>query len=479
MKKENLEHIFKEKFQDFETTPPDHLWENISKEIAPKKSRKKIIPIWYIGSGIAASLLLFYIFIFNSLNNNKIENIVTTESLEYCPDEALVDNIITSKANDNNEEITLTNSSIADHKKLTEKTSLKNNHQEKTVYKTSIATTYKAENPSINNNYTWEKKPSSVISKDIINKESKNNEIAFSETQINTLSQSVKKRSSNNTISVKTSTKKEINDIKKLSDTELTSLILKSKNLEKEKKEPTKKWSIQPQIGTFIYNNISDGSSINSNISNNQQNITTDISYGVRIAYQATSKINIRTGINNANINITTSNIATNPIQNNFSNESFTFNDVFSIGPDSNNIDVIDNDNTLNTLVEVTDDEGPLPTGEITQQIEFVEIPLEVAYKILDKKIGVDLIGGLSTFILTKNTSVFKTNNNSINFTELAAFNKTSFSVNIGFSTDYSLTKTLKFSIEPVIKYQFNSFENSADFNPFFLGVSSGVKWIF
>ena len=52
------------------------------------------------------------------------------------------------------------------------------------------------------------------------------------------------------------------------------------------------------------------------------------MSYGIRIAYQATPKISIRTGISNANINVTTGNIGTSTSGNNSVGALFSKSDI-------------------------------------------------------------------------------------------------------------------------------------------------------
>jgi len=57
--KKNIDRLFQEKLKDFEVTPNNSVWENISKELFARKKQRKIIPLWWKITGIAASLLLF------------------------------------------------------------------------------------------------------------------------------------------------------------------------------------------------------------------------------------------------------------------------------------------------------------------------------------------------------------------------------------------------------------------------------------
>ena len=350
MKEKDLEHIFKKELQDFEANPPEHLWDNISKEITPKKT----IPLWYIGSGIAASLLLLFGFMLNSSNSNdnNIKDIVTTDTVEYCPEEVLVDN---SSSTENNYEEKSTNESSITTLSKEEKTTnnsnpLTSNLKENIVNgssssnrisskkETSIAnskvTKSNLHETVVKENYTpnfsetikyttknitsgnheesrnTSSKPKYLIDQ---NTPSKKSAIAFSKYKTNkdTPDKIDQESTFKNSFPKNISPEKDLDNIEELSDTELAALLLNKKdNLDQEtKEENTKKWSIQPQVGTYGYTSLNGGSTINSNFNDNPQVIEPGLSYGVRIAYQASAKVKIRTGITFNRIKITTQNI--------------------------------------------------------------------------------------------------------------------------------------------------------------------------
>lgn len=55
--KHNIDRLFQEKFKDFEVAPPEFVWENIREELQEKKKRR-VIPLWFRLSGVAALLVL-------------------------------------------------------------------------------------------------------------------------------------------------------------------------------------------------------------------------------------------------------------------------------------------------------------------------------------------------------------------------------------------------------------------------------------
>ena len=58
--------------------------------------------------------------------------------------------------------------------------------------------------------------------------------------------------------------------------------------------------------------------------------------------------------------------------------------------------------------------------------------------------------------------------------------NNTSFSANFGVGVDYNISEKININLEPTFKYQINTFNNtSGDFQPFFIGVYTGLSFKF
>ncbi|RZK08828.1 MAG: hypothetical protein EOO46_13980, partial [Flavobacterium sp.] len=66
--KKNIDRLFQEKFKDFEVEPNEQIWINIDAALREKKKRR-VIPIWFKLTGIAAGLILGF-FAFNFLFDN-------------------------------------------------------------------------------------------------------------------------------------------------------------------------------------------------------------------------------------------------------------------------------------------------------------------------------------------------------------------------------------------------------------------------
>ena len=63
---------------------------------------------------------------------------------------------------------------------------------------------------------------------------------------------------------------------------------------------------------------------------------------------------------------------------------------------------------------------------------------------------------------------------------EASNLNPMHFSTNVGLGIKYDILKSLQFKVEPIVKYQLNTFSNdSGNFKPFFLGVYTGLNYRF
>jgi hypothetical protein len=142
-----------------------------------------------------------------------------------------------------------------------------------------------------------------------------------------------------------------------------------------------------------------------------------------------------------------------------------------------------------NNSVGSTSENGMLPfesalvqqnTGYLNQEIGYLEMPLEMTYALIDKKFGLKVIGGFSTLLLQENAITVVSDNNSMLLGEANNLNNIHFSTNLGIGIKYGFMKSFEFNVEPMVKYQLNTFStNGGDFKPYFFGIYSGVSYRF
>ena len=123
---------------------------------------------------------------------------------------------------------------------------------------------------------------------------------------------------------------------------------------------------------------------------------------------------------------------------------------------------------------------NPTREGSMVQQFGYLEVPLELNYALIDKKLGVNLIGGLSSLFLVDNSVTLESRGIATEIGEANNLNEVNFSTNIGIGINYELSPKMQLNLEPMFKYQMNTFsESDGNFEPFSIGVYSGLSFKF
>lgn len=122
-----------------------------------------------------------------------------------------------------------------------------------------------------------------------------------------------------------------------------------------------------------------------------------------------------------------------------------------------------------------------LTPGEFSQVFDFVEVPLFARYQVVDSKLDVELVGGLSTSFVVGN-HVFMDNNGDRQLVgSTRDISTVNFSGNAGVGLIYAMGRNLSLSLEPRLSYYLNSINHSGDvnFKPWRVGVFTGISYEF
>lgn len=541
----NIERLFQEKFKDFEAIPPQESWNIIASRLNEKKKKKRIIPIWFQLSGIAASFIIIGALIWNfqsnqntnspnnsnetvvvgvdnsnskdkksntDFNNNETlrpeKNIENSENNTIKFDSKRIDfeksnpivisneksNIRYKDKKNNSFESKNTldtknkkrypnyNNKESNHAIVTNSKAKRNKSSKKNLFLETdlIATTKKNKNSKLNpnNNTTTSKK--GLINSDKINS-------FFDKTETNTNYVNT----SNDSLA---QTKDTITAVLALSENIITNdsmlvaeispeinpleELLKEKEagkneVEKEK-EKRNRWAVSTNASPVYFNSISEGSSLDSQFSKNSKEFETTMSYGIGAVYQISNKFSFKTGVNALTFNYNTDNVLFNTRLNSVTNNIKTL----DRNRNSENLafSAINSKSDLgDALILLTESKG-----SIKQELSYVEVPLELSYKILDKKFGIDLIGGVSTLFLNANSISLISDGMEMNIGKANNLNDIHFSSNVGLGFKYNFWKSFNANFQPMFKYQINTFsENSGNFKPYFIGLYTGVSFSF
>lgn len=240
-----------------------------------------------------------------------------------------------------------------------------------------------------------------------------------------------------------------------------------------ETKKSKERWNIKPQVAPVFYNSLSEGSPINEQFASNSKSYDNDLSYGLGVNYAVTDRISIRSGINTVNLNYSTNDIAYYASLNNLTTN-------------------IGQSKVANIVVQNPGDATPEPflingqpsqlvEGSMLQKTGYIEVPLEMSYALVNKKFGIDVIGGVSTLFLSENNvSVVSNTGMSTQVGQAQNLNNLHFSTNVGVGFRYKFWDSFQANFEPTFKYQVNAYSKDAgNFKPYFIGLYSGVSFSF
>lgn len=243
------------------------------------------------------------------------------------------------------------------------------------------------------------------------------------------------------------------------------------------------RWSLGARVAPVYFSSIGEGSPIHPNFVTNSKSGNVNLSYGLSVSYEVAPKLSVRSGVNKVDygydtndIRFTSSLAASTQVH--LSNIDYALASknlvVQSLSDSEGTSDII-----LNNAKEVAGPE-PSQSGRMVQQFGYLEVPLELNYALLERKLGINLIGGVSSLFLLDNSVTLQSNSGVTQIGEANNINSINFSTNVGFGINYMLSQKIQVSVEPMFKYQLHTFaDSSGDFQPFSVGVYSGLNFKF
>ncbi len=115
-------------------------------------------------------------------------------------------------------------------------------------------------------------------------------------------------------------------------------------------------------------------------------------------------------------------------------------------------------------------------------QYEFVEVPLVVRYRVVDKAFGVSLMGGMGASLLfDSRADVTTADGTTATLGHLDGVRRSNVNSIIGIGFSYKLNEDFLFRMEPTFRYYINSVSDNAgiDAHPYLFGVYSGLSIYF
>jgi hypothetical protein len=499
MKKKNIEKIFQEKLSDYSQLPEEQVWDNIAASLDQKRKKRRILPVWWQIGGVAA-ILLIGLFLFLPQEDLTPTNEIITDIRKADDEDNSVD---INKVIDGQAETKVFKSKKADKAVIDESD---NDSDERLVSEKTAVDKNKITSGS--KELIQQDKSTVIANRSPLNRK-KQKTVGIKENGNKNLPENTDNLAQNEAISIEKDDEKLMGDPEKipsglnnksLAGTNLTepqteeTIETKQKDENKtsifdaiaaqedtsEKDNSTSKWAVGPRVAPVFFSSLSQGSPIHSSFQNNAKSGNVNLSYGLAVTYNINRKLRLRSGVHKVDFGYDTKDVSFSSSLNGATNGII---DNIDYSLSSRNLVVRSNTRSGKIASENAQDvSGPDPSlnGKMIQEFGYLEVPLELTYQIFDKRFGVNVIGGISSLFLVNNSVTLQSTGIATEMGEANNLNDLNMSTNFGIGVSYQLNNSLQLSLEPMFKYQLNTFSEAAgNFQPFSMGVYSGINFKF
>jgi hypothetical protein len=252
------------------------------------------------------------------------------------------------------------------------------------------------------------------------------------------------------------------------------------------------RWSIAAMASPTYYSQInSGGDALSSQIINSEQPLFS-YSGGVSFSYKISKRFSIQSGLYYSSLGqkVDGINSFSGFSQYNETKGSHSFEVPTSTGTVyANNPDVFLSSNGAERVVTAYTKDVFDPkkaslqpvSSSLNQNFSYLEFPVVVRYKLIDKTLGINLIGGLSYNVLVHNTVTTTLDGNIYTVGDTKGLNPLSLSSSLGMGMEYNISNKLSLNLEPTFRYYLNPFSvtTGSFVHPYTFGIFSGVSYKF
>jgi len=468
----NIDKTIREKFEDFSVEPPVHLWGEISGELTASKRRKRIAAIGWI----AAAAVVVIAFLAGWLINDHSKQ-VTPSMVEQ------------SKIQENNQNQTesqpQSQKSVSQNQEqpVIAKNNVQSGHSELLTHKG--AGTFVVENVAVN-----------------IETESRETTGKREEWNVEYLTlKTAEFHQANQPLLV---TKVQGKQKKESSISEHDQALIAG-NIQKLKQEnkPEHGWIVGAHLSPgYAAHTSSYSASYSSNMSTNSEGGVRNVGGGVSVQFKTGKKLRIESGVyyaqNSQSTGSSSALFSLSPEYNNISgnaaspasdlayantvelrSEGMIMNSTAGVvnlnqTPQGAELSAKTDGSDLNTATLIT-------SSEFSQQFDFIEIPMYLRYRVVDKKFGIDLMGGLNAGLVVGNNVFIQSDYGKQNVGTTESISTLNLSGTVGMGVSYSMGTHFSLSLEPRMSYYLNSINTNPDvsYRPYRLGLFTGIYYQF
>lgn len=479
--KKDIGKLFKERLDNLESKPNDAIWGALEKEL--QKEKRRFLPLWARLSmllllvSIGSIALYNYATDANGIDNNTNSTSTSVNSKDTTKNNInkdaststtleninALDSINTTINNQQNNDSFLTSSQL---KTQALTNTSKQNILKSTLKNKNTTSTFNTNNSSNKQSTvgtkTNSKSPKSYKKQSLVSTTTNLKSTKSSNTYrtLPTLNNSIEGTTS---LTVFNSL-----GMVDLSNAKITTSLIPFGNDTKDKIasiETDNNYSIETFGGPLFLS--ANGSSLDNRLDENKKTTNVSFTYGAAINYNLSEKSSIRFGVANTELTHITENVTSTNTEGNV----ISLNNIVGLTIDFNALETLNATNLL----------GSETTISLRQELSYLEIPVEINYQVISKKIALDVFGGVSLLSLNDNRVFVESSNGYSTFIGRANnLNKVNLSFNTGATISTKLFNKTDLNIRPTVRYYFKTIgKRTLNFNPFSYGISLGLRYSF
>jgi hypothetical protein len=252
------------------------------------------------------------------------------------------------------------------------------------------------------------------------------------------------------------------------------------------------KWSVAAMATPTYYSRISSGQNDEARDLMNSEKPAASYSGGLSFSYKINKRISVQTGVYYSSFGQKVNGISSyagfhNYISAKGGSDFGIQTSAGTIISTNNDLYLMDNQGarvltkyTANVFDPVKANLTYLDNS-VMQNFNYLEFPLLVRYKLIDKKIDFNVIGGLSYNLLISNSASSYNNGVKYYVGETEGLSPVTFSSSLGLGVGYNFSKKISFNLEPTFRYYLTPFGGliGSAIHPYSFGILSGLSYKF
>ncbi len=254
------------------------------------------------------------------------------------------------------------------------------------------------------------------------------------------------------------------------------------------------KWSIAALVSPTYFSSFNSSVNGASSQLNKVEQPVISYSGGISLAYKVNRRLSVQSGLYYASYGNELSGITSfggfqryDQVKGNSNFEVQTRNGIVS----TNNADVYLVDNlSANRVASYFDKSSFDPAkasleylnNSLMQNLGYLELPVILRYKVIDRAFDFNIIGGVSSNLLVNNSVYASVDGSKYEVGRTEGLNNILFSSSLGMGMEYNLTNNLSLNLEPTFRYylnSFNTYSGMSNLHPYSFGVFSGLSFRF